>query len=64
MAESLTFANARRRFQLSEPEPASAAPGLSPFDRMAIAREEGRTPVLDPDELVEMMVERETPRLG
>jgi hypothetical protein len=31
---------------------------------MAIAREEGRTPVLDPDELVEMMVERETPRLG
>jgi hypothetical protein len=60
MAESLTFANARRRFQLSEPEPASAAPGLSPFDRMAIAREEGRTPVLDPDELVEMMVERET----
>jgi hypothetical protein len=54
MAEPLTYQNARRRFEMPPREPASAGAGLSVQDRLALAKEEGRTMDLLPDELAEL----------
>jgi hypothetical protein len=43
-------------------EPASAAEGLSAQDRLALAKEEGRSPILTPEELVELTYEFEQSR--